>query len=204
MGHPRKFKNKYVSPKKLWDKDRIKEDKTLRSEYGLKNNKELWIAAAELKKYRREARRLLSMVEEERKGDTQKILLKLNRFGILDKSAELDDVLSLNVKTVLERRLQTRVWRKGLAKTPKQARQLIAHGFIAIGEDVVSIPGFLVTEEQDSRLKLSRPIDLELKEAVEESKETPKEDKTEPKKEVTAGKTEEKPEAKEASTEKKE
>jgi len=65
MGDPRRLRNKFERPKKLWDVDRIKHDKTLKVEYGLKNMSELWRSTAELKKYRREARRLLSLTEEE-------------------------------------------------------------------------------------------------------------------------------------------
>ncbi|MDD5022874.1 MAG: 30S ribosomal protein S4 [Candidatus ainarchaeum sp.] len=184
MGDPRKFKNKYESPKKLWERDRIAEEKTLKSEYGLKNSREIWVAAAELKKYRREARRLLSILEEDRKKDVEKILNRLNRFGILPKSATLDDILSLEVKSILERRLQTRVLRKGFAKTIKQSRQLISHGFIAVGEHVVTVPGYLVTEDEDSKIQLHKPIDLDSgnkpeEDAEPENKRSPKREQTE-------------------------
>jgi len=161
MGSPRKFRNKYEAPKKLWNKDRIKREKQLRFDYGLKNSREIWIAAAELKKYRREARRLLSMLEEDRKEDVDRILSRLNRYNILSKNSTLEDILSLEVGSILERRLQTRVLRKGLAKTIKQARQLVSHGFIAIGDSIVNVPSHLTTDEEDSKLKMSKPIDLE-------------------------------------------
>jgi len=127
MGDPRKLRNKYSTPKRLWDEDRIKNDKALRAEFGLKNSSEIWKATDELRKYRREARRLLSLTEEERLGDSEKILTKLARTGIM-KEGKLEDILELSVRTVLERRLQTIVMRKGLARTMKQSRQLITHG----------------------------------------------------------------------------
>ncbi len=167
MGSPRKFKNKYEAPKKLWEKDRLEKDRGLRSEYGLKNSREIWIANTELKKYRKEARRLLSLTEEERKKDIEKIFNKLHRYGILEKSNSLEDILSLNVREILERRLQTRVLRKGFARTISQARQLIAHGFIAIGDKVVTVPGYLVTQDDDSKLNVCKKIDLDEKKAEE-------------------------------------
>lgn len=194
MGDPRRFRNKYEAPKKLWEKDRIVEEKQLRTEYGLKNSREIWVAAAELKKYRREARRLLSILEEDRKKDVEKILGRLNRFGILPKTASLEDILSLDVKTVLERRLQTRVLRKGLSRTARQARQLISHGFISVNEKVVTVPSYLVTEEEDSRIKLCKPIDLDPK-VSESEDEGKKEEKKEVKKEEPE-KKEDKPEEK--------
>ena len=132
MGDPRRFRNKYERPKKLWDAQRIEEDGTLKSEYALKNMRELFVMNQELKKYRREARRMMSLTDDERKKSEAKVLAKLNKFGILDKTATLDDVLSLSVRDILERRLQTRVYKKGLAKTMKQSRQFITHGMITV------------------------------------------------------------------------
>jgi len=55
----------------------------------------------------------------------------------------------LTVEDILERRLQTIVFRKGLAKTIHQARQLITHGHIAIGNQRVTVPSYLVTREEE-------------------------------------------------------
>jgi small subunit ribosomal protein S4 len=175
MGDPRKLKNKYERPKKLWDELRLGVEKKYKQEYNLKNMRELWVAVQELKKYRREARRLLSMTDEERKDDAAKILIKLNKLGVLDKSATLDDILSLTVRNILERRLQTVVFRKGIAKTMRQSRQLITHGFIAVKGRRVSAPSFLVDSSEEPTVGLARQIDLELKPPKEAPKpEAPK------------------------------
>lgn len=164
MGDPRKLRNKTERPKKLWDMDRLSHDKALKTEYGLKNMRELWRATAELKKYRREARRLLSLTEEDRRDDAKKVLSKLARMGILKEGAVIDDVLSLEVRTVLERRLQTMVLRKGLAFSTQQSRQLITHGFIAIKGRRVTRPGYLVEVDEESAIAHARPIELKSKE----------------------------------------
>jgi len=177
MGDPRKLRNKYERPKKLWDVDRLKEEKGLKAEYGLRSMRELWRATAELKKFRREARRLLSITEEERRGDGKKILAKLARLGILKEGAVLDDVLSLEVKSVLERRLQTMVLRKGLARSSAQSRQLITHGFIAISGRKVTRPGYILRMDEEGALSYTRPIDLNVK--AEKEAEAPKEAKPE-------------------------
>ncbi|MBI2079691.1 30S ribosomal protein S4 [Candidatus Micrarchaeota archaeon] len=160
MGDPRKLRNKYARPKKLLDLARITEEKGLKREYALKNMRELWVAVQELKKYRREARRLLSVTEEERKKDAEKILNKLNKFGILPADAKLDDILSLDVKNILERRLQTIVYRKGLARTLRQSRQLITHGFIAIRGRKMSRPSYLMLTDEESTLNYAKKIDI--------------------------------------------
>jgi small subunit ribosomal protein S4 len=163
MGDPRRFRNKYERPQKLWDVDRITADKALRLGYGLRNMRELWMATAELKKYRREARRLNSVPEEERHDDVKKILTKLARLGILKEGASLDDVLSLEAKDVLERRLQTLVVRKGLARSMPQSRQLITHGFISVNGKRVSKPSYIVSLVEEATLSHSKPIDISIK-----------------------------------------
>ena len=192
MGDPPKLRNKYERPKMLWDEDRLSEEKALKKEYGLKNMRELWIASAELKKYRREARRLLSITEQERAVDAQKILNKLARLGVLKEGSSLDDVLSLGVRDVLDRRLQTLVVRKGLARSMAQSRQLITHGFVAIGPRRLSAPSYIVDKEGEQSLHYSKTIDLEIKQPVkaeekaEEKPEEKAEQKTEEKEAVSA------------------
>jgi small subunit ribosomal protein S4 len=175
MGDPRRLRNKYERPKKLWDVDRLIHDKALKLEYGLRNMRELWRATANLKKYRREARRLLSLTEDARRDDATKVLKKLARMGVLKEGSVIDDVLSLEVRAVLERRLQTMVLRKGLARTVAQSRQLITHGFIAINGKRVTRPGYLVIVEEEGMLSHARPIDLSVKDVEEAPKaEAPK------------------------------
>ncbi|MDD2655909.1 MAG: 30S ribosomal protein S4 [Candidatus ainarchaeum sp.] len=174
MGDPRKFSNKYERPMRLWDLDRLKDEKGLKRTYGLKNMRELWVMTQHLKKARRDARRLLSLSEEERARDIGKLMNKLHKLGIIPKEAKLEDILSLTVKDVLERRLQTRVVRKGLAKTMAQSRQLITHGFISIGGRRISAPSYLVTSDEEERISYTRPIDLEPPAPVEEAKEEEK------------------------------
>ncbi len=160
--------------------DRLSHDKALKTEYGLKNMRELWRATAELKKYRREARRLLSLTEEDRRDDTKKVLRKLARAGILKEGSVLDDVLSLEVRAVLERRLQTLVLRKGLATTTAQSRQLITHGFISIGGKTVSRPGYLVELSEEPTLAHARPIELKAKEPEAKPEAKPEAEKAAP------------------------
>jgi len=161
MGDPRKLRNKSERPKKLWETDRIAEESGLKKDYGLKAMRELWMSTAELKKYRREARRLLSQTEDERKGDDTKILAKLARYDILKPGSKLEDVLSLTVKDVLERRLQTIVMRKGLARSMSQSRQLITHGFIAVNGVKVTRPNYLVKAADG--IDYAKPIDISVK-----------------------------------------
>ena len=124
----RRSRKKYETPRRPWDKARIDEEKKLMRLYGLRRKREIWRAEAIVRKYRRIARALIAKKDKK----TERMLLdKLFKLGILE-AQSIDDVLGMTVENVLERRLQTVVWRRGLANTPKQARQLIVHGHITI------------------------------------------------------------------------
>ncbi|MBU0591021.1 30S ribosomal protein S4 [Candidatus Micrarchaeota archaeon] len=194
MGDPKRFRNKYEAPKKLWDVERIRHDRGFKLEYGLKNMSEIWRANGELKKYRREARRLLSLTVDERRMDAEKILKKLIKLGVLKESSVIDDVLSLEIRSILERRLQTVVMRKGLSRTIKQARQLITHGFISINGRKVTRPGCMIDMGQEASISYNKPIDISVKSAepeptAEPEPQKPTDESTLKKEEVVTGET---------------
>lgn len=149
MGDPKKPKKKWESPRHPWRSDVLKSELILLGQYGLRNKRELWRAKAMLSKIRAMARSLLSMPVEKRTKLEAQLLGKLKRMGILPENAVLDDVLDITVENILERRLQTIVFRKGLAKTPHQARQLIVHGHITINGKRVYSPGYLVDKDEE-------------------------------------------------------
>ncbi len=76
----------------------------------------------------------------------------MSRLGILPETANVDNILDLNVKDLMERRLQTLVYRAGLARTIHQARQFVSHGHIGIGGETVTVPGYIVRKEEESRI----------------------------------------------------
>jgi len=149
MGDPKKSRKKYTKPSHPWESERLREELILVGEYGLRNKKELWKAQTILRKYRRRARNIRVMPEEQQKKETEILIKKLYRLGILPENATIDDVLQLTVNDFLERRIQTLVYRKGLARTPHQARQFIVHGHIAIGGRRVRSPGYIVNLEEE-------------------------------------------------------
>ncbi len=149
MGDPRKPRKKWIGPKHPWRKERLTYEMKLVGEYGLRNKRELWIAQTIIRRFRHQARSLLAVPKEVREKIEKALLRRLYELGLLPENATLDDVLSLSVEDLLERRLQTIVYRKGLAKTIYQARQLIVHGHIAIGGRRVTVPGYLVTREEE-------------------------------------------------------
>jgi len=134
-------KRKFERPKRPWDKARIEEERKLMQNYGLRRKKEIWRVESLLRNYRRLARGLAAKRDKEK----EKILLdKLFRTGLVNKDANLDDVLALTVENVLDRRLQTLVFKKGLAQTIRQARQHVVHGHVAFDGRRVRWPSMLI------------------------------------------------------------
>ncbi|MEZ3144237.1 30S ribosomal protein S4 [Halobaculum sp. MBLA0143] len=145
---------RYETPNHPYQEDRIAQESELLGRYGLQNKEELWRAQSELRNYRREARRLIG----EAQGDLDvaaeaggEFVESLQRTGILDETDAISDVLSLDETDVLERRLQTVVYRQGLANTPQQARQFVVHGHVTVDGARVTRPGYQVrVHEEDS------------------------------------------------------
>ena len=65
-------------------------------------------------------------------------------------------MLALNPETFLERRLQTIVFKLGLAKSVHHARVLIKQRHIRVGRQIVNVPSFMV------RLESQKHIDFAL------------------------------------------
>ncbi|NHJ33007.1 MAG: 30S ribosomal protein S4 [Asgard group archaeon] len=152
MGDPRKIRKKYKTPRQPFERHRIDHDIQIVGKYGLRNMKAVWKHSTMLRHFRGNARRLLSLEDEDRKIGEQELLGRLQRMGLVSKKATLDDVLSLQIEDFLERRLQTLVFKKGLATTPHHARQMIVHGHILIGERIAKSPSYLVSPAEESLL----------------------------------------------------
>ena len=150
MGDPRRQKKKYQTPRFPWRTDVLQEELGLLGQYGLRNKRELWRHRTMLSKFRGISRSLVGRPAEEREKDEKILLTRLKRLGIVHETAVLDDVLDLAIEDILERRLQTIIFRKGLARSIYQARQLITHGHIAIGSQRVTIPGYLVPSDVEN------------------------------------------------------
>lgn len=161
-------KNKlYVRPKKAYEKTRIEEENKLVEKYGLKNKREVWRTIAKVSYYRRRAKDLAKSSLEE-----QNVLFdKLKDRGLNTNS--IADVLALKIEDLLARTLTTVVYRKGLAKTPKQARQMIVHKKVMINDKVMNSPNYIVSvsEENAITLRINKPKVVVKKEEVQEKAE---------------------------------
>jgi small subunit ribosomal protein S4 len=152
MGDPKKQRKKYATPRFPWRTDVLKEELKLLGQYGLRNKHELWRHETMLSNFRGIARSLIGKPPEERKKMEEELLARLKKLGVLHETAVLDNVLDLSIEDILERRLQTIVFRKGLAKTIHQTRQLITHGHITIENQRVTVPSYIVTKEEENQI----------------------------------------------------
>lgn len=168
MGDPKFNRKTYESPRRPWEKSRIDDENKLLSRYGLKNKREVWKAQSILRNFRAQARRLQALIrynDPQAQKELKLLLDKLINYGLLDQSnASIDAILTLTVDNILDRRLESLVFKMGLANTPKQARQFITHGHIMVGDRVISIPGYLVRKNEESLIKYNEfsPLSNEL------------------------------------------
>ena len=155
MGDPRRLRKKYKGPGHPWQRTRINEERIIKKEYGLKNKKEIWKAASELRRINSQAKKLIRDKAKDLKqaiiGEKQ-LLDRLFRYGLVDQGAHLEDVLSLNIKNILNRRLQTIVFKSGMVLTSKQARQLILHGHIFVDGKKISVPSYVVSRDEQWKI----------------------------------------------------
>ncbi len=152
MGDPRKARKAYATPRHPWRKEQLEEELRLLGEYGLRNKRELRHHETMLSEIRGIARTLLGASDEQRAHLEPQYLGRLTRLGLLSESASVDSILDLNVKDLMERRLQTVVFKSGLARTIHQARQFVTHGHVIIAGQVVSVPSYFVKRDEESRV----------------------------------------------------
>ncbi|KAI9029402.1 putative 40S ribosomal protein S9 [Hyaloraphidium curvatum] len=146
-------------PRRPFEAERLDQELKLIGEFGLKNKREIWRIGFMLSNIRRAARELLTLEEKDPKRlfEGNALIRRLIRIGVLDESkAKLDYVLGLKIEDFLERRLQTQVFKLGLAKSVHHARVLIRQRHIRVGKQIVNIPSFVV------RLTSQKHIDFAL------------------------------------------
>lgn len=158
MGDPKYPTRIWRKPKRPLNYDFMMEDLNTLGTYGLKNKRELWKARTELSRVRHQARSLLALRQEVREQKEPILMRSLVKIGLVKDGATLDDVLNLDINTMLARRLQTIVQKKFAFKTPYQARQAIVHGHVKIGDQIITVPSYIVTTDEEQGITLSERI----------------------------------------------
>merc|ERR1712167_85602 len=154
----RNFSKTSKNPKRAYDKERLDHELQMLGTYGLKNKREIRRVGLILSKVRAVARQLLTLDEKDprRIFEGQALMRRMIRYGILDEDKQrLDYVLALKIEDFLERRLQTLVFKRGLAKSIHHARVLIRQKHIRVGRQIVDIPSFMVRVESQPHIEFS-------------------------------------------------
>ncbi|MBI5347411.1 MAG: 30S ribosomal protein S4, partial [Candidatus Aenigmarchaeota archaeon] len=124
-------------------------------EFGLKRKKELWKAESVLRSLRRRARNLQARPDEK---SEKELIEKAVSLGLIKSSGKIEDILGIAISDILNRRLQSVVYRKGLASTIKEARQRIVHKHIIMENKKIRWPSLLVDVENEDKISIDPKI----------------------------------------------
>lgn len=151
----RNYGKTFKKPRRPFEKERLDGELKLVGEYGLRNKRELWRVQMALSKMRQAARTLLTEDETsvKRLFEGEALLRRMYKYGLLDDNQnKLDYVLALTPQDFLERRLQTLVFKLGLAKSIHHARVLIRQRHIRVGKQIVNVPSFIVRVDSQKHI----------------------------------------------------
>jgi small subunit ribosomal protein S4 len=157
----KKQRKTYEGPSHPWRAKRIEEERVLVRDYGIGTKTELWKQASLLSRFKRKAKQLATLSGGQADIEKKQLFERIGKYGLLKGGAqELGNILGLNIRDILERRLQTIVYKKKLARSPKQARQFIVHRHIRIGDKAITSPSYLVKLSEEPLVKFSETSTL--------------------------------------------
>ena len=160
MGDYKKQRKKFTTPKHPWQKERIEAEKETLKQYGLRRKYETWKMDSTLKKFLHRAKTIIGERTQQSELEKKQLLERLYLLGLLKKDSKVEDILNLTLKNILERRLQTLICRRQMAKTMRQARQFITHEHIAVGSKKITNPSYLVSIEEEPHIKMVHAIQI--------------------------------------------
>lgn len=152
MGDTKRFTNKYDTPSHPWRRERIEVESALRRDFGLKNSREAWKASTKLKTFKDQIKRFVRMPQTQANVEREALVAKLTKYGLMPEDGNLQTVLGYSAEKILERRLQTVIVRRQLARTMNQARQFITHRHVTVNGRVITAPGYLVPVTEESAI----------------------------------------------------
>jgi len=155
MGQPKKQRSKYSGPSHPWQKARLDEEKIIRLAYGTKNKKEIWKMKAVIAQLATQAKKVEGRLDKQAELEKTQLLQRAKKLGLIKEGQTADDILGLTLKDIMERRLQTIVFKRGLAMTIKQARQMITHEHIFVDGRKITAPSYVVPVHEEDKISYS-------------------------------------------------
>jgi len=152
MGDTKKLRKKFETPRHPWNATRISLEKNIMRKYGVANKKEIWRMESVLKRFKDQAKSLLTRTDDQANKERKQMIARIVRLGLANADAGVDDVLGLQLKDVMDRRLQTIVLKNRMARSVKHARQMITHEHILVGGTKVTSPSYLVPAAEESTI----------------------------------------------------
>jgi len=160
MGDPKKQRKKFSKPSHPWQKERIDAERGILKQYGLRRKEEIWRMESLLRSLLHRAKTIIGVKSSQSEIEKKQLLDRLNSLGLIKKESKVEDVLNLTLKDIMERRLQTLLHRKQIAHTMMQARQIITHEHVAIGDKKITSPSYLVSVVEEPQIRLVHPLSL--------------------------------------------
>jgi small subunit ribosomal protein S4 len=139
-----------------------------------------------LRNFKNQAKDLIKRSDEDAKNQQKLLMAKLLKMGLIEQEIEVEKILDIPMDDLFNRRLQSVVFKQGLAHSMKQARQFIVHGHITVNNKVLDVPSYIVKkgEEELIGFKETSPLqDEEHPERVTEAKKELEEITVKPKEE---------------------
>ncbi|MBR9700793.1 30S ribosomal protein S4 [Candidatus Woesearchaeota archaeon] len=155
MGDTKKLRKKYTTPMHPWNATRIRLEKDIMRKYGVGNKKEIWKMESVLKRFKDQAKRLLTRTDEQANRERKQLQERMVRLGLVKSGSSVDDILGLQLRDVMDRRLQTVVLRNRLARSIKHARQLITHEHVLVGGKKVTSPSYMVLASEEGSVSFA-------------------------------------------------
>ena len=173
MGDPKKQRKKFTTPSHPWERNRIEEEKIITKQFGFRNKTEIWKMQAILRNFKNQAKDLIKRSDKDAENQQKLLMAKLIKMGLIEQEIEVEKILDIPMNDLFNRRLQSVVYKQGLAHSMKQARQFIVHGHITVNNKVLDVPSYIVKkgEEEVIGFKENSPLqDEEHPERVTEAK----------------------------------
>ena len=106
-------------------------------------------------KLRKAARELLTLDESDprRIFEGSALMKRMYKYGLLNENEnKLDYILGLTIHRFMDRRLQTLVYRKNLARSVHHARVLIRQRHIRLGKNLTNVPSVMIRTDQEKNI----------------------------------------------------
>ncbi|KAI5180970.1 small subunit ribosomal protein S9e [Nematocida sp. AWRm80] len=153
------------SPRRPFDSQRLVNEMRYVGEYGLKSKRELRVAEKICFDIKKRARELLIETDQNTQMVAGRSLMKrLHKNGLItdinytDKKeiiTHLENILDMEITKFLDRRLQSRVFALGIAKSIHEARVLINHRHILVNGNICDQPGMFVWLKNEGGIEIS-------------------------------------------------